>query len=326
MHASRVCMYVCVVNLICSWRHTYTCKLSYLHKNTPLNSSNLHINILKKKHLQVRKMLKSEWAQGFKIFYFIGSPLDPLDLERVKASEASMVFIISDFHTTDTKTEDTGNALFASALQRAVPDAQFRLMLVAMPSLSLCSSIGLVEHNCFAIESLKAAMMATSIRCPGFSTLVLNLGLPDLPSIDAAIPGEPVGRWLKEYIAGCRLEPYGFLPADVLVGRTFTSAALRVSYLGGILLLGCTVDGAIRINPTSYIITHETVMFALAKNSNACDCVARNGVASVASWINQFQFNRKNGGFWKKQHAKSVKRHSAEVNICVWINICMIVR
>lgn len=260
-------------------------------------------------------MLKSEWAQGFNIYYFIGSPLDPLDLERVKAKEASMTFIISDFDSADTKAEDTSNAMFASALQRSVPDAQFRLMLVSMPSLTLCSSIGLVEHNCFAIESLKAAMMATSIRCPGFSTLVLNLGLPDLPPLDAAIPGEPVGRWLKEYIKGGRLEPYGFLPADILLGRTFTSAALRSSYLGGVLLIGCMVNGSIRINPTKTVIEEGTVMFALAKNSNACDCVAKNGTASVASWINQFQHNRKTGSFWKKQHAKTVKRHSAEVCI-----------
>ena len=35
--------------------------------------------------------------------------------------------------------------------------------------------------NAFSVEVLKASLLASSLRCPGFSTLVLNLCLPDLP-------------------------------------------------------------------------------------------------------------------------------------------------
>mmetsp|Transcript_1266 Transcript_1266/g.1618 ORF Transcript_1266/g.1618 Transcript_1266/m.1618 type:complete len:1377 (+) Transcript_1266:55-4185(+) len=262
---------------------------------------------------KVRTMLRSEWAQGFHLTYFIGSPLDPNDLERVRAKDASVSFIIADFHSPDTKMEDAGNALFASALQRSVPNAEYRLMLVSMPSISLCSSIGLKECNFFAIEALKAAMMATSIRCPGFSTLLLNLGLPDLPPFDAAIPGEPVGEWLNEYVDGCRLEPYGFLPSKMLIGMTFTRAALRTSTLGGVLLFGAQgANGSIKINPKNMVITTKTVLFALAKDSSSCDVVAKNNDAGVHTWISQFQENKTVGNFWRKQHEKAVRRHSTQ--------------
>jgi hypothetical protein len=36
-------------------------------------------------------------------------------------------------------------------------------------------------YNCYAIDGLKSAIMAASLRCPGFSTLLLNLGLPPIP-------------------------------------------------------------------------------------------------------------------------------------------------
>jgi hypothetical protein len=52
---------------------------------------------------------------------------------------------------------------------------------VEVQNLELCAHVGLNMFNCYAIEGLKAAILATSLKCPGFPTMVLNLGLPDLP-------------------------------------------------------------------------------------------------------------------------------------------------
>ena len=71
--------------------------------------------------------------------YFVGSPLDKGDLERVQASKASMIFVIADFQTENTVAEDQSNIIFATGIQRMYPDRQYRLMLVGMPALSVCS-------------------------------------------------------------------------------------------------------------------------------------------------------------------------------------------
>jgi len=116
--------------------------------------------------------------------YYVGSPLNEGDMERVQAAAASMIFILCDFQTRDAGAEDRGNLLFASHVQRAYPGTDFRLMLAGMSTGALSTQVGLDVISAYSVESLKAAMMATSVRCPGFSTLVLNLGLPDLPAPD----------------------------------------------------------------------------------------------------------------------------------------------
>lgn len=47
--------------------------------------------------------------------------------------------------------------------------------------LELAAHVGLNMYNCYAVEGLKGAVMAASLRCPGFATLVLNLCLPPVP-------------------------------------------------------------------------------------------------------------------------------------------------
>ena len=50
-----------------------------------------------------------------------------------------------------------------------------------MQHLELAAHVGLNMYNCYAIDGLKSAIMAASLRCPGFATLLLNLGLPPIP-------------------------------------------------------------------------------------------------------------------------------------------------
>lgn len=260
------------------------------------------------------------WAQLFNIQYFIGSPLNEIDLIRVKASEASMVFIIADFQANDTQTEDRTNVLFAASVQETLPNVQYRLMLCAMHSISLCSNIGLSEFNCFSIENLKAGMLGTSHRCPGFSTLILNLGLPDLPVPNTpfsteTIPQNTYGKWLKEYALGCSLEPYAFQPIDFLVGLSFKAATVKVTEVCGVLLVGAQIDGAIVINPTNMIIELDTIIFGFAEDLAALTPIARDHNTSVSSWIGQFQLNRRVGTFKGRQHGKVVHMRSDEVTL-----------
>ena len=138
----------------------------------------------------------------------------------------------------DEQNNNKNDAAPAAAIARTFPALQFRVMLVGLPALGLASSVGISEFNCFAVEALKGSLMGSLARCPGFSTLALNMLLPDLPDpADGFAAGLPAGSarcspWLHEYARGCRLEPYGLLPGRALVGLTFRAAAVAASARG----------------------------------------------------------------------------------------------
>jgi hypothetical protein len=66
--------------------------------------------------------LRQEWTRGYHISFYIGTPLDENDMDRVKAEAASMVFVITDFQTQDCNAEDRNNLLYASHIQRTYPE------------------------------------------------------------------------------------------------------------------------------------------------------------------------------------------------------------
>ena len=96
-------------------------------------------------------------------------------------------------------------------------------MLTRIQNLNTASDVGLGLHNCYAINSLKAGMLATAIKIPGFSSLVLNLGLPTLREdrLEQERSYTTISRkfqpklspWLKEYLAATKLHCVGFLPS-----------------------------------------------------------------------------------------------------------------
>ena len=221
----------------------------------------------------VRKLLKENWARWpqQRIKYFVGDPHDPKALARVRAGDASMTFVLSNFDTDNSVAEDQANLLIAATLQRQYPSSQFRVMLVRMPSLVVSSQIGLSEFNCFSIEAFKAALLGTSARCPGFSTLVLNMSLPDPEDPDETMGlrsfGEALSPWLSEYNRGCMVEAYGFLPHPRYHGQTFQAMAVAMARDAGRLPIAAQFDGAIRVNPSALVVTKETVVFGLARSA-----------------------------------------------------------
>jgi hypothetical protein len=57
----------------------------------------------------VKQVLRQPWARSHRIHFFIGSPLQRRDLARVRAGDASMVYVLADFETQDTRGEDQRN-------------------------------------------------------------------------------------------------------------------------------------------------------------------------------------------------------------------------
>ena len=72
----------------------------------------------------VRGLLRSRWCTEYRVSFFVGSPLSVADLERVRAAEASMCFVIADFQTENTAAEDQRNIMVAGNLG-AVPRMRY---------------------------------------------------------------------------------------------------------------------------------------------------------------------------------------------------------
>ena len=147
---------------------------------------------------ETQYLIKSMKKEGHVVHYFVGSPMSFADLDRVRASEAKMVFVMADFNSAFPDEDDEKNILYSASLSRMCSMTPYRLMLTRIQNLNTAKDVGLGLHNCYAINSLKAGMLATCIKIPGFSTLVLNLGLPPVET----------GGFLADVRFGDKLSPW----------------------------------------------------------------------------------------------------------------------
>ena len=214
-------------------------------------------------------------------------------------------FILADFFTQLPYGEDHDNVLRAAALQAYYPSAQYRLMTIEVRHLDLCMNVGLNMFNCYAIDGLKAATLATALRCPGLPTLVINMGLPD---IEGPGPYDPeISPWLSEYIDSAGLELYGFMPATKFRGKTFREAAIMIAEEADAAVVAIQIEGSLVINPKDAVVTDRSILFALAADQDKLHSVAFGNNAAVPQWLPQFSKNRKDGHAEERfaaQHAK----------------------
>jgi len=147
-----------------------------------------------------------------------GFPVFSTSIFIEQAGKASMVFIAPDIFSSSPQSEDHSNVLMALALQNFFPKVQFRLMAVEVDHLKLANNVGLNMYNCYAIDGLKSAIMATSLRCPGFAALVLNLSLPPILAPKA---------FDEQVMCGC---VSGANPGHIISVFTFDEACAALRY------------------------------------------------------------------------------------------------
>mmetsp|Transcript_22587 Transcript_22587/g.52364 ORF Transcript_22587/g.52364 Transcript_22587/m.52364 type:complete len:1354 (+) Transcript_22587:312-4373(+) len=241
------------------------------------------------------KMMKKE---GHVVHYFVGSPMSFIDLDRVRASEAKMVFVMADFNTQFPDEDDEKNILYSASLSRLCSMTPYRLMLTRIQNLNTANDVGLGLHNCYAINSLKAGMLATCIKIPGFSTVVLNLGLPpvEMGGFLADVRyGDSISPWLKEYTMGTRSGCHGFLPCKKLVGMTFKEAAIFCAE-NDVILMAAQSKGKIVLNPGNRLaggLTAMTVLFGVADDLKKIRRVCREDYhEDEDKWIDVFRSYR----------------------------------
>merc|ERR1719313_2829685 len=101
-----------------------------------------------------------------------------------------MVFILGDTNTKDLDQEDENNIVRALAVTRADPDVKMRLLLLRPENKEQAVRVGLRRHFCFSLNELKVNIMSQSVRCPGFSTWLVNLTHSTSPSLGDPCDGK----------------------------------------------------------------------------------------------------------------------------------------
>ena len=126
--------------------------------------------------------------------------------------------------------EDQDNTLRAISIYRMLPCLRMRLMLLRPSNKIRAITLGLPVSSCYALNELKANMLAQSCRNEGYSTLLINLMLTDKNTArvanDAAEMAEVQGTWKEDYILGSSNKIVGFVFKEGHVGKKFAEAPL----------------------------------------------------------------------------------------------------
>ncbi|KAF9435810.1 hypothetical protein BGZ76_005494 [Entomortierella beljakovae] len=146
----------------------------------------------------------------------IGNGLDEIDLKRCQVRDASAVFVIPDWVTTDKESQDTMTTLLAWSLHIYAPDTRVFTFNLLPESESFQWSI--IDQS-MCIDDVKQLLLAYSCRHRGTSTLILNLLHPSEP-LNSYNDG-----WTCQYGDGTGNEMYVGSVPEVFVGWTFAQAS-----------------------------------------------------------------------------------------------------
>eukprot|EP00958_Prasinococcus_capsulatus_P030363 scaffold8080_cov417-Prasinococcus_capsulatus_cf.AAC.3 len=180
----------------------------------------------------------------------IGTPLVEHDLQRACIERASAVFILSDKRQSKESRpilQDEYSSMYIVSIHAYCPTVPIYVQSAGQTPMaksmgtSLASSgvAGLVNE--LVLEEVKFNIMAQSVRCPGFSTLVCNLITSY--SAHAVVNNEPLlssrelDPWQREYLHGCSQQLYILRLCPRLQGSSFVEAAgLLYSKFGLVLI------------------------------------------------------------------------------------------
>lgn len=141
----------------------------------------------------------------------------------------------------------------------------------------LAMSVGLPLSMCFSLNELKANLMAQSMRCPGYSTLLLNLCVADQHSSAIVASEKDLAEcepWQQQYFRGNNLEVVGCVLDSRFHGLTFWQAALALKQATGDLLLATQKDGSVMVFPGNHIIEPNSIVWLIADSYESASRVA----------------------------------------------------
>jgi hypothetical protein len=167
--------------------------------------------------------------------YLLGSPLNVSDMLRARADAATLCIVLSPRHATNYKASDVEtvqkylrylqmklavvllvllNPTFVVSMRRAFPEVRIAVELLGPENIPLISSF----DPAISVTDYKMGLLGTSVRVPGFSTLLSNLLRTDGPS------ESEVMTWHAKYLNGAGLEIYSARLPVVFEGISFANA------------------------------------------------------------------------------------------------------
>jgi len=141
-------------------------------------------------------------------------------------------------------------------------------------------------------------LMSQSCRCPGWSTLLLNLAESSTLSHEDPCHGlspEEIGKdsagWNAQYCWGESHEIQGCAAHARYAGKSYCDAALEMMEQHGIILLAVQVDGQLMVGPLKYILQESDVMFCISQSEDALNAVKVID-PEAPHWTSKFRGNR----------------------------------
>jgi hypothetical protein len=204
-----------------------------------------------------------------RIFYFQGTSMNSIDLDRVGADQAKMVFVLANASAPDPDEEDGENLLRALAVKAHHPSVSIRLMLLKPESSAQAINAGIPSGHCFSVHELKVTILAHCCRCRGYLTFLSNLMDSEMISVANDDADNP--RWMKDYCKGSDAAIYGMVVPAKYEGLSWRDFAIKIYREGGVIACAMQIKGAIVINPAGSVpalATHDVVFVIAAAASD----------------------------------------------------------
>eukprot|EP00736_Rhodelphis_marinus_P010448 Rmarinus@m.21535 len=227
---------------------------------------------------ELTSLCKEEWVRN-RVTFILGSPLNHYDLQRACLQSAEMCFVLPDITKTGESAtfEDKENIVRAVAMLRWRSNLNLRLMVITVLSRVLAISSGIRKSQCYSLMLLKANLLSSSCRCPGFSALIVNLG------VSARAPSTCVERpeWETEYLYGAAQEIYIIVPTEAFLGesrqgqgRPFLELARDAYVNHGITIFGSLRDQNISLFPANQRIKRGDRLIVIASSESHTNTIA----------------------------------------------------
>jgi len=249
----------------------------------------------------MKDMIAESWTLG-RLHYLQGSPLSCNDLKRANLDNASMVFVLGNVDSRNPDTEDQENILRAISVFRNKPDIRLRLLLLRPANKMKAIAVGFPVNMCYALNEIKANLLSQSCRCPGYSTLMMNLLLTDKHTSEVFSDMEELHKqptWKQMYINGAQQKIVGFIFEDAYIGVTFEVAAEMVYAATGNILLALqdAQVGKVRVYPRGLSIRYGDIGFVVttAMKKVALHAKVEKGLSGdsvISDYKDQFKRNQ----------------------------------
>jgi len=186
-----------------------------------------------------------------RVVMLLGTAMLRKDLERVRAKNASMIFIIPDVTAPNSYEADGQNTMRALHIMSVCPKVRLRLMLMEPDGQARAISVGVAPERCYSAYELKCSILALTTMCKGLlATLASLLQETTEFEINEFSKSHHENIWFKEYKWGLQWTLHGFVIDPKFIGKPCGEFAAEVyrNSDGRVLVIAAQHNGHLYIN------------------------------------------------------------------------------